>query len=525
MQKEFSGISSMEPEGDFILQDLVNVLEPLDLSVPPSVNDGQDGVFQDGIDQGVHDLAVQIINMFSDNPLHDTGILELLDLLDKFPQFLIDAAAPGQALADREFGIGPGNDHGIRKDLQAPVPDGRHLGNAAGQEEELRLIPVDVLFDILQALQEDLLEGSAVQTVCGPAQNVTCNLPVHLQGQAYGQAVVDPDVLGTGVSAPVFLIGEIFLLEPPGGEFTVAAPGRDLVENSPDLFLPGRPLQGFLQQQLIHDAAAQADFAGRTQLHLMPFADIGEIGRRGANIHDQDRMSQDIVSDLQMFGLAGADQGRPGFRDDPGGRIAHLFKDPPVSLPGVLVPTGRTADVETAVLSLDQVSVLIELAQDAGREAADIRFAFPVRQEMALEAKLAFRRPGVVAGAFSYDQLLVEEPGIGCDKALRLADRQHLRLFCPFFGKYTDGTFRVAQVKTKKSFHNITGSLPSNLLPCRPLFSFCRQLPQGLSSTVRRPPPGPAAGCRPTGPASYRTICSGPGCNPAYQYPCDAGRS
>ena len=89
----------------------------------------------------------------------------------------------------------------------------------------------------------------------------------------------------------------------------------------------------------------------------------------------------------------------------------------------------------------------------AACKAADIRFTLPVRQEVALEAEFAFRRSGMVTGAFSYDQLLIEEPGVGCDKALRLTDPQHLRLFCSFSGKYTDGAFRVAQVKTKKSFH------------------------------------------------------------------------
>ena len=133
-------------------------------------------------------------------------------------------------------------------------------------------------------------------------------------------------------------------------------------------------------------------------------------------------MGENVVADLQMLGLAGADQGRTGFRDHLDRRVSGLFKEEAVTLPGVPVPSGGAADVKAAVLILDQVSVLIELSQHACGEGADVLFALRIREETALEADLPLHRIRAVAGGFTDQKLSGHQPGIGSDKAFRVPD-------------------------------------------------------------------------------------------------------
>ena len=104
------------------------------------------------------------------------------------------------------------------------------------------------------------------------------------------------------------------------------------------------------------------------------------------------------MSHLQMLGLAGGNKGRSRFRDNLRRRKSHPLKDLPVFFPGILVPPGRAADIEAAVLILYEVAVAVKLSQNAGRKALDVLCALRIIQKVTLKPELSLNRIGAVAG-------------------------------------------------------------------------------------------------------------------------------
>ena len=100
----------------------------------------------------------------------------------------------------------------------------------------------------------------------------------------------------------------------------------------------------------------------------MPPPSATEIGCGGSDIHDQHRLGQNIVADLEMLGLAGTDQSRTRLGNNADRRIACILEQLSVTLPCCLVPAGRAADIETAVLFFDQAAAHIELTQHTCRK-------------------------------------------------------------------------------------------------------------------------------------------------------------
>ena len=235
---------------------------------------------------------------------------------------------------------------------------------------------------------------------------------------------------------------------------------------------------GLLQQDLIHDSAAQEHLAGGLKTDFLAVLDIGKVRGGGSDVHHQYRFGQDVISHLQMLGLAGTDQSGPGFRDDAGRRISHLFKDLTVLFPSGLVPSSGASDVEAAVLVLDQIAVEIQFTENSGRKALHILGAFLVREELALEADLPFHCVGVVTGVFADEKIVIAKPRISGNETLAVSDGQYFRNGLAFFVQTGDGALGISKIKSKKPVHD--QSPPE----ARPFF---RRVPS-LTSAGRRVP-------------------------------------
>ncbi len=134
-------------------------------------------------------------------------------------------------------------------------------------------------------------------------------------------------------------------------------------------------------------------------------------------------------------------------------RVADLLKNITVALSRLRVPAGRAADVHAAVLALNVVSVSYQLTKNAGGKALYVPLTVPVNKETALEADLALDRLRRIAGALPYQNVLIDQPGVSCDKALGVPDREHLRDSGRIIFKPGNGALGVAKVKSEKSLH------------------------------------------------------------------------
>ena len=166
-------------------------------------------------------------------------------------------------------------------------------------------------------------------------------------------------------------------------------------------------------------------------------------------------MAQYIIADLQMLRLACGNKGSPRFGDYFHRWVADLLEDVAIALSRLRVPAGRAADIHAAVLALNVVSVSYQLSQNAGSKALYIPLAVPVNKKAALKADLSLNRLCRVAGALSNQNVLIDQPGVSCDKALGVPDREHLRDGGRIIFKPGDGALCVAKVKSEKSLHLI----------------------------------------------------------------------
>ena len=133
---------------------------------------------------------------------------------------------------------------------------------------------------LLQALDKRLPKGLAVQLLCSTVKHPVGDDGIQPQCQA--QVAIGSNVhrLATIVLLPVFLVGEVLLLQPAGGKLAVASPGFAVFQCPAHRFRILAAAHRLLQHQFIHDAAPQAHLTSGLQLHLMPSHDEGEVGGR-----------------------------------------------------------------------------------------------------------------------------------------------------------------------------------------------------------------------------------------------------
>ena len=166
-----------------------------------------------------------------------------------------------------------------------------------------------------------------------------------------------------------------------------------------------------------------------------------------------------------MAGQTGADQRRPGLRDDPHRRISRLLKDSPVALPVRRLPSCRAADIDNIVVSRHQHPAADQLRKDAGRKGADVLHTLGIAQKAALKAHSPCDRVRAVAGALPDQKSPVGKARVSSDEALRVTNLQNHRLFCPCVPvRPRDSALRVSEVKSVKSFHTVSCRFPG-LLP------------------------------------------------------------
>ena len=331
LHQEFSGIRGVKPGVDLALHFPVYIREPADLSVSPSLKDRDRGIPENGLHECVDRPVEKVLHMFLHDAFHSTGIDKIADLLAEGTDLLIDAPAVGKPSGDGVLRLRAGDDDRLGKGLSAPVSQGGHPGDAACQEEKFREM-ADLAADLLQARCEHFPEGFSLQLRRRLLQDPLSKGRIHFQFQAVLFHAPDRHRLHAAVPAPVVLVGKILFLESARGEFTVAAPGRALFKNPSKRVAVRGSLHGSLQQKFVHNAAAQGDFSGCLQLDLAPAVDIGKICRRGSHIHDQHRAGEDVVANLKMPGLAGADQSSPRLRDDAHRGVSRRLKNLAVAL-------------------------------------------------------------------------------------------------------------------------------------------------------------------------------------------------
>ena len=266
---------------------LVGVHQPADFALSPAVKYGFGHIFQNRVHQGLHRLPVQVVDVPFHDVLHLVGVHQLLQLGAELPHLLVHPAAPGKTSGHGKLRLCPGDDHGFGECFPAPSPDFRHAGYAAGKEQQLRHISRDVLPHCPEAVHENLPEGPAFQLVRLLIKQERSDILIHPERQPHRVILADQHRLGAWIVLPVILLGEILFLKPAGRKLTVAPPGLALRKDPAYGLTEGGPCHRFLQQNLIHDAAAQAHFAGRLHLHLFAAADIGKVRGGAADIHHQ----------------------------------------------------------------------------------------------------------------------------------------------------------------------------------------------------------------------------------------------
>ena len=289
LQQQFSGFVGVKVIGDGFFHLFIDIRKTADLSVAPPVETGEGGVFQDRLHQRVDGRTIQVVDMMMNDVFHQSGLGQLLQLLIKQTQFFIDASAPGQTAGYGEFRLGSGDHHRIGEDLLAPGLDGRQTGHAAGEEQQFRGFAFDAVPDVFQALEKDFPEGTVHQTVHFLVQKFLGDLFVHRERQTDGHPVIDHHRFTASIFFPVILIGEILFLQPPCGKFAITVPGLADGEDLTDPFGVGGAGDGFIQKDLIHDAAAEKDLAGSLKPHFLAALDVGKVRSGGSDIHDEDR--------------------------------------------------------------------------------------------------------------------------------------------------------------------------------------------------------------------------------------------
>ena len=95
-------------------------------------------------------------------------------------------------------------------------------------------------------------------------------------------------------------------------------------------------------------------------------------------------------------------------------------------LAGVSIPSRRAADIDACLFILDQVPAAVQLAQNSGREALDIRRAGAVCKKAALEADSALVDIVRVAGLLADDKLTRVELRVCGDEALLTEDGEEI---------------------------------------------------------------------------------------------------
>ena len=130
-----------------------------------------------------------------------------------------------------------------------------------------------------KALDEDFLKGPPVQPVCLFVQDPVSHGGIHLENELERLVIIDLNRLHTRIVLPVALIREVLFLESACGKFTVAPPRRALSKYFPEPFPILRRLQRAVEEQLIHNSAAQEDLTRCVERCFLSPGDIGEIRR------------------------------------------------------------------------------------------------------------------------------------------------------------------------------------------------------------------------------------------------------
>ena len=231
-------------------------------------------------------------------------------------------------------------------------------------------------------------------------------------------------------------------------------------------------LDGMIQQEFIHDAAAEVNLTARLHLHFTSVVDIGKVSRRRADIHHQHRMFHDVVSNLKMFGLAGRDKRCAGFGNHLYRRITDAFKNTAVTFAVIAVPSGRTADVETGcVIIAEKISAGIQCAEHAGGKTADILFDRRVFQKAGLEAKFPFPRFLCITCILTDKQGAVRQCGIGRNKTADPLDFKNSRRQFAVLFQQGDSGLRISKIKSIEAFHGYTPDTIPFLSRCPSLTS------------------------------------------------------
>ena len=194
-------------------QRLIGIGELDDFTFAPACEDGNGRIADDRLGHRIDDVMVEFVDMFLDDIFHNGSVVQIFDFLAELAQFFIDLSGPCKTAGYGKLRFGTGDDDCLREYFRAPLADARHLGNAAGKEQQLRGIAGNGFADIAQGGKEHTAEGISVETFTASVFQMVRNRSVHLNTETdRRERVTDQNGVSAFMVREIIHVGVVFFL-------------------------------------------------------------------------------------------------------------------------------------------------------------------------------------------------------------------------------------------------------------------------------------------------------------------------